>query len=316
MGCISSNAVTLTVTPSSGATTTSLVSSPNPSTYGQQVTFTASVNPASGPTGTVTFYEGATALATVTLSGGQAILMTSSLAAGSHSITAVYSGDSNSTGSSSAVDSQIVNQAPLTITANSAAKILDAPNPVFTASYSGFVNGDTVAFLTGTLNCTSTATTTSPVGSYPITCSGQSSANYSIAYVSGTLKILYASGGFCDGDAGHQILQPINANGTSVFNQGRTVPAKFRVCDANGISIGTPGVVASFFLTQIVTGTMTTQVQDVVDTNVPDTAFRWDPTDQQWIFNITTVNLAAGSTYVYTITLNDGSTIIFQFGLR
>jgi len=316
MGCISSNAVTLTVTPSSGATTTSLVSSPNPSTYGQQVTFTASVNPASGPTGTVTFYEGATALATVTLSGGQAILMTSSLAAGSHSITAVYSGDSNFTGSSSAVDSQIVNQAPLTITANSAAKILDAPSPVFTASYSGFVNGDTAASLTGTLSCSSTATTASPVGNYPITCSGQSSNNYNIIYLAGTLKILYASAGMCDSQPGHQILPPINADGSSVFNQGRTVPAKFRVCDANGISIGTPGVVARFLLTQIVTGTVTTRVQDVVDTNVPDTAFRWDSTDQQWIFNITTVNLAAGSTYVYTITLNDGSTIIFQFGLR
>jgi hypothetical protein len=205
----------------------------------------------------------------------------------------------------------------LKITANNAAKMLDAPNPAFTASYSGFVNGDTAASLTGTLMCTSTATTTSPVGSYPITCSGQSSNNYNITYAGGALKILYASAGMCDGQPGHQILPPINADGSSVYNQGRTVPAKFRVCDANGVSIGPPpSVVSSFFLTEIITGTTGTQVQDVVDTNVPDTAFRWDPADQQWIFNITTVNLAAGSTYVYTITLKDGSTILFQFGLR
>jgi hypothetical protein len=53
-----------------------------------------------------------------------------------------------------------------------------------------------------------------------------------------------------------------------------------------------------------------------VDANNPDTIFRWDATSQQWIFNITTSNLTAGSTYIYTITLNDGSTIMFQYGLR
>jgi hypothetical protein len=53
-----------------------------------------------------------------------------------------------------------------------------------------------------------------------------------------------------------------------------------------------------------------------VDTNNPDTAFRFDPSAQQWIFNISTKNLTAGSTYVFTITLNDGTTIVFQFGLK
>jgi hypothetical protein len=48
----------------------------------------------------------------------------------------------------------------------------------------------------------------------------------------------------------------------------------------------------------------------------PDTQFRWDATDQQWIFNIDTKSLAAGSTYVYRIVLNDGTTIVFQFGLN
>jgi hypothetical protein len=205
---------------------------------------------------------------------------------------------------------------PLAITANNAIKILDAPSPALTATYSGFVNGDTPSSLAGTLSCTSAATTTSPVGSYPINCSGQSSNNYVIAYVAGTLNIVYASGGVCDGDLGHQILSPINADGSSVYNQGRTVPAKFRVCDANGVSIGTAGVVSSFYLTQILTGTASTTVQEIVNTNNPDTAFRWDPTNMQWIFNITTQNLSAGSTYIYTITLNDGSSIVFQYGLR
>ena len=48
----------------------------------------------------------------------------------------------------------------------------------------------------------------------------------------------------------------------------------------------------------------------------PDTAFRWDPTDKQWIFNINTKDLVKNKTYVYLITLNDTSTIEFRFGLK
>ena len=208
-----------------------------------------------------------------------------------------------------------ITPAPLTITANNATKILHAANPPFSASYSGFVNGDGPGSLSGTLSCTTTATTASNVGSYPITCSGQTSTNYTISYVAGILKILYASSGICDGEAGHQILQPINADGTSVWKQGRTVPAKFRVCDANGVSIGTPGVVSSFLLIQIISGTVS-DVDETVDSTTPFTAFRWDAGAQQWIFNISTTPQPAGQTYVYAINLNDGSTIMFQFGLR
>jgi uncharacterized repeat protein (TIGR01451 family) len=203
-----------------------------------------------------------------------------------------------------------VTPALLTFTANNATKILNAPNPVLMWTPSSFVNGDTASVLTSNPTCNTTATANSPVGSYPITCSGANAANYNFSYVSGTLRIQYAT------NVGHLIQPPINADGTSVFNQGRTVPAKFSVYDANGVSIGTPGVVSSFYLTGIFTGTASTAVEAVVDTNNPDTAFRWDPTGQQWIFNITTGNLAAGSTYIYTIALNDGSSIVFQYGLR
>ena len=82
------------------------------------------------------------------------------------------------------------------------------------------------------------------------------------------------------------------------------------------VSIGTPGVVSNFSLIQILTGTVLTKVLENVYTNNPDTAFRWDPTSQQWIFNIDNSNLSAGSTYFYAVTLNDGSVIYFQYGLR
>src|SRR5262249_19176534 len=87
-------------------TASSVVSSVNPSTIGQPVTFTATVagNPAvtCSPTTTVTFKDSATVLGTGTLNGsGQATLTTSTLTAGNHSITVVYGGDSNFNGSTS-----------------------------------------------------------------------------------------------------------------------------------------------------------------------------------------------------------------------
>lgn len=82
-----------------------------------------------------------------------------------------------------------VTAVPLTITASNATRAVGAPNPTFTATYAGFVNGDTVASLAGTLACTTTATATSPAGTYPINCSGQTSTNYTITYVPGVLTV-------------------------------------------------------------------------------------------------------------------------------
>ncbi len=78
---------------------TTLVAAPNPVVFASPLTLTATVSHATGPgtpTGTVTFTDGATVLATETVSGSgsaQASFTTSSLAVGSHTITASYSGD-------------------------------------------------------------------------------------------------------------------------------------------------------------------------------------------------------------------------------
>ncbi len=82
-----------------------------------------------------------------------------------------------------------VNPAALTITANDTNNVYGAALPVFTASYSGFVNGDTVSSLTTPVTLGTSATASSPVGTYTITASGAAYTNYSISYVSGTLTI-------------------------------------------------------------------------------------------------------------------------------
>ena len=92
--------------------------------------------------------------------------------------------------------------------------------------------------------------------------------------------------------------------------------ARRRGRDVNGASIGTPGVVSSFVLTQIVQGGVTTDVNAVPLSTTPYTAFRWDPIDQLWIFNLSTKNLAAGATFIYRIGLADGSSIVFRFSSK
>ena len=94
------------ITPPASSTTTTLKASATSITAGASVTFTATVAGPSGssgtPTGTVTFLDGATKLGTGTLSSGAATYATTSLATGSHSITAQYGGDTNFSASTSA----------------------------------------------------------------------------------------------------------------------------------------------------------------------------------------------------------------------
>lgn len=92
------------------ATTTSLTSSPNPSQFGQAVTFTAHVTSTGpAPTGKVKFLDGTTGIGLATLNGsGVAKLTKSTLAVGTHPITAQYLGDAFSAKSTSPVRNQVV----------------------------------------------------------------------------------------------------------------------------------------------------------------------------------------------------------------
>jgi hypothetical protein len=81
-----------------------IVSSQNPSTLGQAVTFTAAItSPTAKPNEPVTFTTGTTVLGTVQLSGGKAKLTTSSLPLGAAVVTVTYQGDSNISGSSASI---------------------------------------------------------------------------------------------------------------------------------------------------------------------------------------------------------------------
>ena len=86
-----------------------------------------------------------------------------------------------------------VGTASLTATVQAASKAFGQPNPAFTLSFSGFVNGDTPASLTGSAVFTTPAETSSPVGTYPVAASGLTSPNYTISFVPGLLTVTQAT---------------------------------------------------------------------------------------------------------------------------
>ncbi|MEE1944980.1 MBG domain-containing protein [Pedobacter sp. KR3-3] len=82
-----------------------------------------------------------------------------------------------------------INPAALTITADNKERFFGGVNPPLTASYTGFVNGETNAVLTTQPALATVATPASAIGDYPITVNGAVAQNYTIAYVNGVLKV-------------------------------------------------------------------------------------------------------------------------------
>ncbi len=199
------------------ATTTALSVNPNPAVAGQTVTFTAQVSASSGstvPTGSVNFMNGNTQLGTGTLdSSGTATYTTTSLSAGSYPITAVYSGDTNYSGSTSSAVTLVVNAQPVaaattTTLATSAATVNAGENVTFTATVAGpsgnttaptgtvtFMDS-TTALGTGTLDGSGVATYSTSilsVGTHSITAQYSGDTNFASSVSSAVTETVNAA---------------------------------------------------------------------------------------------------------------------------
>jgi uncharacterized protein YjdB len=139
-------------------TTTALTASPNPVMLGSQVTLTATVTPASGttsPTGTVSFYNGTSLISAASVASGSASLMTSTLPAGSDSITATYGGSATFGSSTSNAVSLAVNApnpTPAITTLSPAFIGAGSADLTITVNGSGFTSGSTVYWGTSALS--------------------------------------------------------------------------------------------------------------------------------------------------------------------
>jgi hypothetical protein len=179
-------------------TTTTVVSSGSPSIYGNNVTFTATVVPAPSG-GTVQFKNNGSNLgapASVNTSTGVAIVTTSALGvAGPNVITAVYSSNFQFEGSTSGSISQVVTKAGLTVTAQNVGRYPLIANPTLPYLITGFMNAQTLGTsgVTGTAALSTTASSSSPIGDYPITpaVGTLAASNYDFtSFVDGTLTVV------------------------------------------------------------------------------------------------------------------------------
>jgi hypothetical protein len=218
------------------------VSGASSTVYGTDSTFTAQVSGTDGtPTGTVAFYNGqpnggGTELGSGSLNflGVASFTTTSSLTVPNspYSIYAVYLPNGTGPyGSTISTQPLTVNITPavLTVTATPTTLVYGQALPTFALTYSGFVNGDGTGSLTTVPTATTTATATSPPGTYSITPSGGSDPNYTFNYVPGALVITQASS-----------TTTLTLPGSAIFaGQGATLTAQVSaVSPSTGIPTG------------------------------------------------------------------------------
>jgi hypothetical protein len=114
------------------------------------------------------------------------------LAAGLHTLTANFTPSNTALYNTAASTVQMsVNPATLTVTANNASMNVGAAVPALTASYNGFIPGDGASVLSGTPALSTTATSSSPAGNYPITVAVGTlrASNYQFSFVNGVLTV-------------------------------------------------------------------------------------------------------------------------------
>jgi hypothetical protein len=133
--------------------------------------------------------------------------------------------------------------APLLVTADNTNRAYGQPNPAFTATITGWANGEDTNVLGGALVLTSPAQTNSPVGTYPIIPEGLTSTNYSITFSNGTLTVTAPTP--------PSILSAVRSAGTnivitwsSISNSVYRVQHKADVTHTNWIDL-TPDVTAT-----------------------------------------------------------------------
>jgi hypothetical protein len=243
----SSTSPALTQTVNLAATSSAVTSSANPSGAGQAVTFTATVTSAAGtPTGNVTFKDGATALGTGALNAsGVATFATSTLAAGGHSITAVYGGDTNFATSTSPVFAQSVRGPTTTALVSSANPSMISQSVTFTATVTSTAAGTPTGTITfkdgattlgiGTLNVSGLATLSTTVlagGSHAITAAYGGDANFGVS-------------------TSNTVTQVVNLDATTTTVASSTNPSQFGAAvtftaTVTSASAGTPTGTVTF----------------------------------------------------------------------
>ncbi len=202
-------------------------------TYGDPA-FTLSASTSSGLP--VSYTSSNTSVATI--SG----ITVTIVGAGSATITASQSGNAAYNPAVAVAQTLIVTKAILMVQAANATRAYGADDPIFSATYSGFVNGDTQSVLAGSPGLSAAATITSPVGTYPITAAAGTlaAANYSFTYSNGTLTIIKATATVTLGNLS------TTYDGTPKSATATTIPAGINVSLTYNGEVTPPTAVGSY----------------------------------------------------------------------
>jgi len=334
------------------ATATSVVSSLNPSTPGASVTFTATVNVegAIALTGNVSFFDGATLLGSTAITANKtATFTTSTLAAGSHTITATYAGDANYVTSTSQAVTQVVNTVATTTAVTSSLN----PSPTggsvtFTATVSttgtitptgniSFFDGATLLGSTAiTANKTATFTTSSlAIGSHTITATYAGDTNY---VTSTSAALTQVVGAVVTTTAVTSSLNPsvigqsvtftatvsttgtLTATGNINFLDGATVLGSIAITanktaayTTSALAVGSHTITATYVGdTNYVASTSTavTQVVNKAVTAAALTSSANPSTPGQSVTFTATLSSTTAGTQTGTVVFNDGATVL------
>jgi hypothetical protein len=292
-----SSSAVLTEVVNPAQTMVMLSSSSNPAQAGQPVTFTADVMGTGGvtPTGTITFYDGTTVLGTVSLNGmGMAALTVSDLAVGSHSITAVYSGDATYSGSSSSPLQEVIDTlgsttTTLTASANPATAGQAVTLSAMITPQPGLIPTGTAVLGTASVMADDAFLTTTalPVGSESLTAvySGDPSNNGSssavlteVVNLSQTMVMLSSSSN--PAQAGQPVtfsadvsaLAGVTPTGTITFYDGTTVlgvvslnSMGMAALTVSDLAVGSHSITAVYSGDATYSGSSSSALQEVID---------------------------------------------------
>jgi len=155
--------------------------------------------------------------------------------------------------------------------------------------------------------CTPASGSTFSIGTTTVTCTATNSAGVS-ASASFTVRVKYQAP-----TDGTFFQQPINADGSSIFKLGSTIPVKFKL---TGASAGITNLVAHLTVAKVsssVTGSCV-EATATGGANSGDT-FRYDAAAKQYVFNLSTKVLSAG-TWSLRADLGDGVNHSIKVSLR
>jgi Bacterial Ig-like domain (group 3) len=323
-----------------GASGLTLASAPNPSNFGSNVTFTATL--ATGATGSVTFYDGSTSIGVKAATSGTAVFSTSTLTAGTHSITAQYAGDTNFNSLTSNIVSQVVNKngaiSPvLTSSLNpatyGASVVFTATMPINASGLVTFLDGST-SIGTGTLTAgvATLPISTLTAGTHSITASYAGDANYAASVSNAVSEVINKqtsetitltsslNPAAFSASVTFSATVPNSATGTVTFYDGATsigtgtVTAGVATFATSTLSVGTHTITATYGGDPNYSSVTTaTPVSQVISLGTATVSISGAPNPSSYGTNVLMTIIVTGQNGVIptgTVTLMDGGTAL------